>query len=216
MQLYNADSSPFATRVRIQIYHKRLDVGITSPPGGLGSDDFRAQVPLGRIPALAVNGHVISESLAIMEYLEDRFPEPAMRPAVAEDRARMRTLALAHDCYVQPELRRLFFLFREGKGDSQAVASAAADLKKALGQLSAAMGAGAFAAGDTPTIADCAMAPSFSFVMALPGLLEIDPLVAGQPRLSAWWGQVCKLPAFTRALGEMETAFRAYTSAPQG
>ena len=83
MKLYQADLSPFASRVRIQLYAKQLDVPFADPPGGLSSDEYKKINPTGRVPALEVDGTVIPESTVIFEYLEDRFPEPSLQPAEA-------------------------------------------------------------------------------------------------------------------------------------
>ncbi len=108
MKLYQADLSPFASRVRIQIYAKQLDVPFADPPGGLSSDEYKKINPTGRVPALEVDGTVIPESTVIFEYLEDRFPEPSLRPAEVLDRARARLRARCADLYVLPPLQALF------------------------------------------------------------------------------------------------------------
>jgi glutathione S-transferase len=81
MKLYNANLSPFAARCRIQIYAKDLPVTLAEPPGGAGTDAYRAINPTGKVPCLEVDGVVIPESEVICEFLEDRFPQPSLRPA---------------------------------------------------------------------------------------------------------------------------------------
>ena len=56
MKLYNSNLSPFASRCRIQIYAKGLDVAMADPPGGAGSAAYKAINPTGKVPALEVNG----------------------------------------------------------------------------------------------------------------------------------------------------------------
>ena len=81
MKLYNVPLSPFAARCRIQIYAKKLPIELVDPPGGLGSESYRRLNPTGKVPALQLDdGFVLPESAVIGEYLEDRFPEPALRP----------------------------------------------------------------------------------------------------------------------------------------
>lgn len=207
MQLYNEHSSPFAARVRIQIRHKGLPVEFVAPPGGLGSEEYRAKVPLARVPALDTGERVIGESLAIMEYLEDRFPDPPMRPHRAEDRAQMRVIALAHDFYVQPKLGQLFRLFMAGGEDRAAIEAAAGELREALAQLDRVMGDGPFAVGEALTLADCVLAPSMDFTdAALPSLLKVEPVLDRAPRILAWLQHVRGEPAVARALEEMQRA----------
>src|SRR5262245_34715467 len=89
MQLYHADLSPFAARIRLAIYAKALPIALAPPPGGLGSEEYKRLNPSGKVPALVLDdGSVLPESEVILEYLEDRFPAPALRPSTAEERAR--------------------------------------------------------------------------------------------------------------------------------
>lgn len=92
MKLYSVPLSPFAARVRLAIYRKGLDIEIVPPPAeGLKSAAYLAINPLGQIPALALDlGTVLGESAVILEYLEDAFPTPSLRPDSIEDLARAR------------------------------------------------------------------------------------------------------------------------------
>ena len=88
MRLYSENSSPFSAPVRVAIYAKGLEIEIEPPPGGLLSAKFHAINPLGTIPCLILESGVpLPESAAILEYLEDEFPHPPLRPDGAEARA---------------------------------------------------------------------------------------------------------------------------------
>ena len=80
MKLYSVPISPFAARVRLSIYRKRLNIEILPPPeGGLKGDAFLALNPMGQIPTLVLDsGVAIPESATILEYLEDVFPTPSL------------------------------------------------------------------------------------------------------------------------------------------
>ncbi len=110
MKLYSAVLSPFASRVRLAIYAKGLDIEITTPPGGATrSPEYLAINPIGRVPALALDdGSVIPESDTIVEYLDDAFPTPPLRPASAEDKAKARLLARIGDLYLMSQGGGLF------------------------------------------------------------------------------------------------------------
>ena len=90
--LYSLPHSPYSTRCRIAIYHKGLDLEIQPPPGGLKSETYRALVPTKKVPALVTEQGILVESGAILEYLEDRFPETSLRASTAEGRAAQRAL----------------------------------------------------------------------------------------------------------------------------
>ncbi len=81
MKLYNLALSNFATKSRIAIYEKGINVDLVDPPGGAGSADYKKINPLGKVPALVLdNGQLIAESELINEYLEDKYPEQAASP----------------------------------------------------------------------------------------------------------------------------------------
>jgi glutathione S-transferase len=94
LQLFSADISPFAARVRIAIYYEHLpfeDLGM--PRAGLKSAEFLAITPMGKIPVpLLSDGRAIAESEIILDYLDDAHPERPLRPASPVDRAQMRTV----------------------------------------------------------------------------------------------------------------------------
>jgi len=215
MKLYNDNLSPYCARVRIQIYHKQLPIDIVDPPGGLRSDEFKRQVPLGRVPTLNTGDRLIGESTAIMEYLEDRYPEPAMRPASPEAVAQIRMISSAYEAYAQSELRKLFMLSRTGGDDREALQEAADKLKAALGQLEASFEDGSFAVGNSMTLADCVLAPSFHFTAALPAMLGLDPIIDESSRLGNWWQTVRQESAVQTVLAEIDTAFQAMLAETQ-
>src|SRR5262245_11717189 len=77
-------------RVRIALAEKRVDCELAQvdvPAAQQLSPDFLKLNPFGQIPVLEDEGVVVSESIAILEYLEERFPEPALMPADAVSRA---------------------------------------------------------------------------------------------------------------------------------
>ena len=100
MKLYSLAFSPYASRCRIQVFHKNLGVEIVAPPGGLGSSELRARNPIGKVPVLDLGDQSLAESAAIMEYLEARFPETPMRPSDPLEAARLTELVRFTDLYL--------------------------------------------------------------------------------------------------------------------
>jgi maleylacetoacetate isomerase len=107
LTLYTYWRSSAAYRVRIALHYKGLP--FESVPKHLLRDggeqrkaDYLALNPQGLVPALAVAGCVIPQSLAICEYLEETHPEPRLLPGNAIDRAAVRSMALAVACDIHP------------------------------------------------------------------------------------------------------------------
>lgn len=126
MKLYTFFRSSAAFRARIALNLKGLQY--ESLPKAFARNEHRAADylalnPQGLIPALAVDGVVIAQSLAIIEYLNDRHPEPPLLPADPLDRARVRSMALAIACDIHPlnNLRVLNYLRDELKQDDTGV-----------------------------------------------------------------------------------------------
>lgn len=123
IKLYTLFRSSAAYRVRIALNLKKLEY--VSIPKALARGEHRtaeylAVNPQGLIPAVEMNGVVLSQSLAIIEYLDERHPTPPLLPKAALARAQVRSLALAVACDIHPlnNLRVLNYLRDQlGQGD---------------------------------------------------------------------------------------------------
>jgi len=210
MKLYNLALSPFAARCRIQIYAKKLKVELADPPGGLGSDGYRKVNPTGKVPALQLDdGSILPESAVIGEYLEDRFPEPALRPADPAARARMRLLVHFTDLYLVPPLVALFGQVNPAQRDAAVVAARLEELRPRYDQLAGFFGPGPYAVGAELSLADCAIFPLFFFATRLhPMLGDKDPAAERAP-LARWWQAVRKNDAILRVDAELAKALAA-------
>ena len=123
--LYSYFRSSAAFRVRIALNLKGLPydmVAIHLARGEQRQPEHLQRSAQGLIPVLADDGLMLTQSLAILEYLEERHPEPALLPADAPGRARVRALALAIACDIHPlnNLRVLNYLEREFGADKEA------------------------------------------------------------------------------------------------
>jgi len=120
-QLHSYFRSSAAYRVRIALNLKGIDYGqvpvhLVKNGGEQLMDTYRAVNPDGLVPALSVfaseSEHVLTQSLAIIEYIDERFPDRPLLPASAEDRAFVRAVALQIACEIHPvnNLRVLKYL----------------------------------------------------------------------------------------------------------
>ena len=210
MKLYNLNLSNFATKCRLAIYEKGANVQIADIPGGnMKSAEYLKINPLGKIPTLDADGLIIPESETINEYLEEKFPSPALLPKGADDRARVRSFSRYHDLYLDPPIRALFAHLNPKSRDEKVVTEKLTEIQTRLDQLEGMLApAGNFAAGADFTLADCALVPTtFFFTNMLPGF-GAKPL-DGRPKYAAWWAKVQTRPSVAKALGEMGVALKA-------
>ena len=211
MKLYQGGLSPFAARVRMQVYAKGLEstIELVSPPGGQSSAEYKALNPTGKIPALDIGSRVLPESEVICEYLEDRFPEPSLRPASADGRAQVRLLSRAVDIYLYPRMAPLFGQLNPATRDAATVSAGLAQLDEALGILErfftdGGYQDGAYAVGDALTLADCALVTGLFFLASLAPALGRPDAFAAVPKIGRYYQQAAKAPVAARIVGEMQ------------
>lgn len=171
LQLYSYFRSSAAYRLRIALHLKGLafdtvPVHLLKGGGEQLQSAYRAINPAALVPALQSDGTTLTQSLAIMEYLDETHPQPPLLPADALGRARVRALALTVACDIHPlnNLRVLTYLSGElqASGDAR---NAWARHWMALGfatleaHLAHDPATGRCCHGDTPTLADCCVVP---------------------------------------------------------
>jgi len=172
----------------------------------LQSPEYLKIYPMGKTPALEVDGEIIGESEVINELLEESFPNPPLLPKEPKPRARVRGISRFHDLYLEPPLRALFPQASAKERDRKLIAEKLAELNLRLDQLEAKLSTGPFAMGSAFTFADCALAPTFFFANLMLPMLGSKPFTEGRPKLAAWWSQVQKRPAVEKVLAEQQQA----------
>lgn len=211
MKLYGVDWSPYFARVAIVIAAKGLAIETAPPPGGSAtSDAFRKLSPLGKMPLLDIeDGTCLPESTVIMEYLEDRFPEPSLQPATAYDRARAQLIGRCADLYLAPSLLPFFRQLFAGTRDEAENPGRLVALQKSLADIEHYVDGGPYLIGDRLSLADAALAPSIYYVASVvPLYVDGDPLAA-TPKLGAWWKHVARDRFVGPVLQRMDVMFRA-------
>ena len=168
MKLYTYFRSSAAFRVRIALNLKGLayePVFVHLAKGEHRKPAYAGVYPQGLLPTLVEDGQALSQSLAIIEYLEETHPRPALLPSDSPGRARVRSLSLLIACEIHPlnNLRTLQHLKRTlGQSEDQVndwyrhwIADGFSKLEADLGR----GGTGRFCHGDAPTMADCCLVP---------------------------------------------------------
>ena len=209
MKLYNSNLSPYATRVRMQLYMKGLKAEIVNvPQGGSHTADYAKMNPMEKIPTLDDNGFYLPESSAIGEYIEDTHPTPSLRPTDAKERAKMRVMFNIADQYILNPLFELFDHFNPAKRDAKVVDEQMTELKKALAALEHYIAPGKYALGSQPSLADCALVPDLFYVNAIGPAFGETNLMG--PKVKAYWAAIQADAGVTKTIGEMATALADY------
>lgn len=171
MKLYNYFRSSAAYRVRIALNLKGITwhhVGVHLLKAQHRAPEYLALNPAGLVPSLvADDGAVLTQSLAIIEYLDEALPDSApLLPVSALDRAHVRALALSLACDVHPlnNVRVLNYLTHElGVTPDQKNAWIVHWISHGLDAfeqtLAQSKTSGQFCFGNTPTLADCVLVP---------------------------------------------------------
>lgn len=138
IKFYYGSGSPFAWNVWLVLEHKQLayQFNVRSLQNGeLKQPDYLAINPHGKVPALIDDDFTLWETSAIVEYLEDNYPEQPLFPIHPQQRAIVRRLAAEAYSYLYPPLWRMMeqTLFRnDGSGDPIIIAEAIKDLSHEL------------------------------------------------------------------------------------
>lgn len=183
--LYDAPRCPYCARVRIVLAEKSVsfevvEIDLSDRPRWLYEKN-----PAGRVPVLEEDGWPLPESEVIMEFLEERYPEPRLLPVDPADRASVRLLI-----HRAEELTDPYYALRRGEED------AAAQFDAALGRLDAALAERPFLGGEEYGLADIAYVP---WLLRARDVLGVA--LDGFPALAGWLARLEERPAVAGEAG---------------
>jgi maleylpyruvate isomerase len=205
LELYSYWRSSASYRVRIALNLKALPyilhaVNLVKDGGEQFSTAYRAVNPQSRVPVLVHDGQRFSQSLAIIEYLDETFPDHRLIPRAAVDRARVRMLSQIIACDIQPlqNTSTTVYLKDKLKVDDSGITTWLREwITRGLDAFNAHLErdqlSGKFSHGDTPTMADCCLVPQL-FAASRVGIE-----VTRYPRLALIAENCAALSAFQHA-----------------
>jgi glutathione S-transferase len=183
--LYDAPRCPYAARVRIVLAEKGVEVDVVEIDLSDRPDWLYEKNPKGRVPVLEEDDRPLAESAVLMEFLEERYPEPALLPADPADRAAVRLLIFRADELTDP----YYALRREEDGARER-------FDAALGRLEGLLGEQPYLSGAEYGLADIALVP---WVLRARDMLGVE--LDGFPALTDWLGRLEQRPAIAAEVG---------------
>jgi RNA polymerase-associated protein len=183
--LYDADRCPYCARVRIILAEK----GVAYETVVVDLNDRPAWIyeknSTGRVPVVEEDGWVLPESGVIMEYLEERYPEPALLPADPAERSLARLRIFRHDEFTTP-----YYALRRGDENARPL------FDEQLARLDALLEERPWLSGSAYGLADVAYVP---WVLRARQMLGVD--VGPYPALAEWLGRMLERPAVAAEAG---------------
>ena len=178
--LYSAARCPYAARARIVLAEKGIDHEIVEIDLSDRPDWLYEKNPKGRVPVIEEDdGSPLPESAVIMEFVEERYPEPSLLPADPADRAAVRLLIFRDGDLTSP-----YYALRRGEDGARE------ELDAALGRFDALLGEQPYLSGAEFGLADIALVPWFLRARDMLGV-ELD----GFASLTDWLERLEQRPA---------------------
>jgi glutathione S-transferase len=184
--LYNAARCPYAARARIVLAEKGIEVEVVEIDLSDRPAWLYEKNPAGRVPVIEEDGgRPLPESVVIMEFLEERYPEPPLLPPDHADRAAVRCLIFRDDQLTDP-----YYAFRRGEEGARE------ELDAVLGRLDAMLTEQPYLGGAEYGLADIAYVPWLLRARDMLGV-ELDDF----PALVDWLGRLEQRPAIAAEAG---------------
>ena len=208
-RLYHFALSPFCRKVRLVLAEKRIEVELIDEKYWEPSSEFLARNPAGKVPILKIDGDTLSESQAIVEYLEETVPSPQLMPRQPKARAEVRRLCFWFDDKFHREVtRNLLYervnkkVMRGGYPDGRAIKDGARAIKFHLDYMAWLLDRRRWLAGDEMSLADFAAAAHLS---CLDYISDVD--WHRSDVVKDWYAKIKSRPAFRSILADHVPGF---------
>ena len=207
--LYHVPLSPFCRFVRLCLAEKRIETQLLEERYWERRPEFLLRNPAGKVPVLKIDGLVLAESMAIVEYLEDRHPTPPLMPQGAKARYEVRRLVgWCNDRFHHDVTSKLLYerINRKIEGTGYPIASnvktGIKNIRQHMVYLQELLDARHWLAGDAMTLADFAVAAHLS---SLDYISDVN-----WPKYGAvkdWYAKIKSRPAFRSLLADHVPGF---------
>ncbi|WP_068072298.1 glutathione S-transferase family protein [Novosphingobium lentum] len=209
LRLHGYPVSNYFNIARAALIEKRLVHDIVTARAAQ-DDAFLAMNPMGKIPVLESPDGWISETVAITEYLDDRFPDHSLRHADLADRATARQIVNIVQMYLEAPIRSLFpGVFANGANDQRTVDSVAATLDRSTRALRMLCRSDPFLVGSAISQADLFAFYNFDIAERV-GHFVYGRSVIAEAGLAAWFNGMAKRDSSRLIMADFELHFRQY------
>jgi len=207
LTIYTVPVALYCAKLRILMRHKGMQWEELAPPGGYGSQEYRAIVPSGNLPAMVHDGFMLADSEAIAEYLEEAFPDQPMLPDTIQLRAKAREKSRLHDTRLEPAVRALYPQVAHDTRDAARVADGGDLITRHLEALDLLL-----ASDPLPRerlwICDCGFAATFAWIKAFEEAMALK--VTWPARVAAYANRLQRFKAVMDELTAYRPAMDAY------
>jgi len=208
-RLFHVPLSPFCRKVRLVMGEKRLEVELVEERYWEQDPDFLRRNPAAKVPVLKMDGKMMADSNAIVEYLEEKYPDPALMPRDPDGRYEVRRLVAWFDDKFHHEVTaKLLYervnrkLMGAGYPDSSNVKAGAKAIKYHLDYMHWLLDHRRWLAGDVMTLADFTAAAHLS---ALDYISDVDWNRSAV--VKDWYATIKSRPAFRAVLADQVPGF---------
>jgi glutathione S-transferase len=210
VEIFWGSGSPYSWRVLLALELKKLPYRshlLQFSKMENKSPEFLAISPRGRVPALRDGDYVLTESVAILAYLDRKYPEPPLFGRTPEEAGRIWRFVAEYQSYVDAANETLVLPLYFGKAAEKAdeIRGAAVTLHGELRPLEQVLAGSAWLAGDTISAADVVLYPGVQAILRAAGKEAAKPFDLGflpfeqhYPALAAWSKRVEALPGYDR------------------
>lgn len=208
-RLYHFPLSPYCRKVRLSLAEKKIEVELVETRYWEKTSEFLRRNPAGKVPILNIDGRTLTESAAINEYLEERYPTPPLMPTSVDGRYEVRRLVSWFDDKFQREVtsnlldeRVIKKISGQGYPESAKIKAGAKAIKYHLDYMGWLLDIRRWLAGDTMTLADFAAAAHLS---ALDYISDVD--WDRNANVREWYSKIKSRPAFRSILADQVPGF---------